>query len=51
MLYGPGANPSEEDEVDVEEEAEELPQISKQRVDVGAVPEYVLLFSDICSGF
>ena len=43
--YAPGANPSEEGEVDVKEKAEELPEISRQRVDVTAFPEYVLLFS------
>ena len=37
--YGPGANPSEEGEVDVEEETEELREIYRQSVDVGAFPE------------
>ena len=39
--YGPGANPSEEGEVDVEDEAEELPESYTEII--------MFIFSGLCS--
>ena len=43
--YGLGANPSEEGGVDVEDEAEELPESSKESVMCASFADDVLLFS------
>ena len=43
--YGPGADPSEEGEVDVEDEAEELPESYTESVICSSFPDCVLVFS------
>ena len=43
--YGPGANPSEEGEVYVGDEAEELPDISTESVNCSSFPDYDLVCS------